>query len=103
MEFANPGLLGKSAAFKERFATPIERLGDAGASSRLRALTQPFVLRRVKTDTSIINDLPEKLEMEVVCSLTREQARLYQAVVADCSIASRPQRASSGAGWCSRP
>jgi len=83
MEFANPGLLGAPKSFKERFATPIERHGDAEAATRLRSLTQPFVLRRLKTDTSIITDLPAKIEMEVVCSLTREQASLYQAVVAD--------------------
>jgi SNF2 family DNA or RNA helicase len=83
MEFANPGLLGPPASFKQRFATPIERHGDVAAATRLRSLTQPFVLRRLKTDTSIITDLPAKIEMEVVCSLTREQASLYQAVVAD--------------------
>ena len=83
MEFANPGLLGAPTSFKERFATPIERHGDAEAATRLRSLTQPFVLRRLKTDTSIITDLPAKIEMEVVCSLTREQASLYEAVVAD--------------------
>ena len=83
MEFANPGLLGRPSAFKQRFATPIERHGDAEAAARLRSLTQPFVLRRLKTDTSIITDLPAKIEMEVICSLTREQASLYQAVVAD--------------------
>jgi hypothetical protein len=83
MEIVNPSLLGPPRQFKERFATPIERHGDDSAGARLRALTQPFMLRRVKTDTSIISDLPAKFEMEVVCSLTREQASLYQAVVAD--------------------
>ena len=83
MEFANPRLLGTPKQFKDRFATPIERHGNAEAGIRLRALTQPFTLRRLKTDSSIITDLPAKLEMEVVCSLTSEQAALYQAVVAD--------------------
>jgi SNF2 family DNA or RNA helicase len=83
MEFANPGLLGPAAMFKKRYAEPVERHGDAGAAQRLRQLTQPFVLRRVKTDKSIISDLPEKLEMEVFCNLTSEQASLYQAIVAD--------------------
>jgi len=83
MEFANPHLLGNPTDFKNRFSTPIERHGDTAASIRLRALTQPFVLRRLKTDTSIISDLPAKLEMEVVCSLTGEQAALYQGVVTD--------------------
>jgi hypothetical protein len=83
MEFANPKLLGDAAQFKRRFALPIERVGSTEAAARLRSLTQPFVLRRVKTDTSIINDLPEKLEMDVVCTLTGEQAALYQSVVED--------------------
>jgi non-specific serine/threonine protein kinase len=81
MDFANPGLLGTARKFKERFAEPVERHGDADAAARLRRITQPFVLRRLKTDRSIISDLPEKLEMEVLCNLTREQASLYQAVV----------------------
>lgn len=83
MEFANPKLLGDAADFKRRFALPIERVGSTEAAARLRNLTQPFVLRRLKTDTSIISDLPEKLEMEVVCTLTAEQAALYQSVVED--------------------
>jgi hypothetical protein len=83
MEFANPGLLGAAADFKRRFAVPIERLGDEDAGARLRSLTQPFVLRRLKTDATIIRDLPPKLEMDVVCTLTTEQAALYQSVVAD--------------------
>lgn len=81
MDFANPGLLGTATKFRERFAEPVERRGDADAAARLRRITQPFVLRRLKTDRGIISDLPEKLEMEVLCNLTREQASLYQAVV----------------------
>ncbi|MGZ4650289.1 MAG: SNF2-related protein [Kineosporiaceae bacterium] len=83
LDTTNPGILGSAAAFTRRFAVPIERHGDEDAADRLRTLTRPFVLRRVKTDRSIIADLPDKLEMEVVCSLTREQATLYQAVVDD--------------------
>jgi SNF2 family DNA or RNA helicase len=83
MEFANPGLLGAAAAFKRKYAEPVERHGDEEAAERLRRITGPFVLRRVKTDKSIISDLPEKLEMEVLCNLTGEQASLYQAVVDD--------------------
>jgi non-specific serine/threonine protein kinase len=94
MEFANPGLLGSAASFRQRFATPVERYGDEAAADRLRRLTQPFVLRRMKTDRSIISDLPEKLEMEVVCNLTREQAGLYQAVVED--MMARIEEAEAG-------
>ncbi len=81
LDLVNPGLLGTANDFRTRFAVPVEKRGDEEAKVRLRALTQPFVLRRLKTDTSIITDLPRKLEMEVVCTLTREQAGLYQAVV----------------------
>ncbi|MET7865369.1 DEAD/DEAH box helicase [Micromonospora taraxaci] len=83
MQFANPGLLGPAATFRKRFAEPIERNGDAEAAERLRRITGPFVLRRLKTDSSIISDLPEKLEMEVLCNLTAEQAALYRVVVDD--------------------
>jgi SNF2 family DNA or RNA helicase len=83
MEFANPGLLGSALSFKARYAEPVERRGDEAAAERLRRLTGPFVLRRVKTDKSIISDLPDKIEMEIVCNLTAEQASLYQAVVDD--------------------
>jgi SNF2 family DNA or RNA helicase len=83
MEFANPGLLGSAAGFRERYAVPIERHGDELATAELRRLTGPFVLRRLKTDTSIISDLPDKLEMKVWCNLTAEQASLYQATVDD--------------------
>jgi non-specific serine/threonine protein kinase len=83
MEFTNPGLLGPAATFRKRYAEPVERHGDEEAAARLRRLTRPLILRRVKTDRSIISDLPEKLEMEVLCNLTSEQASLYQAVVRD--------------------
>jgi SNF2 family DNA or RNA helicase len=83
LEFANPGLLGSAPTFKKRYAEPIERRGDDDAADQLRRFTGPFILRRVKTDSSIIADLPEKLEMELVCNLTAEQAALYQAVVDD--------------------
>ena len=81
MEVLNPGLLGSATAFHQRFAVPIERYGDDDAAERLRRATAPFILRRLKSDRSIIADLPDKLEMTVYCSLTREQATLYQAVV----------------------
>ncbi|HWD08226.1 MAG TPA: DEAD/DEAH box helicase, partial [Actinomycetota bacterium] len=83
MDFLNPGLLGDPKGFRTRFALPVERYGDEEAAGRLRRLTGPFILRRLKTDRSIIADLPDKVEMKVFCNLTREQATLYQAVVDD--------------------
>jgi non-specific serine/threonine protein kinase len=81
LEFLNPGLLGSGAEFRRSFAVPIERFRDADRAAQLRRLTGPFILRRLKTDRSIIRDLPAKNEMKVFCNLTREQATLYQAVV----------------------
>jgi SNF2 family DNA or RNA helicase len=83
MEFACPGLLGPAERFRQRFAIPIERNADAVATEQLRQLTGPFILRRLKTDKSVIADLPDKLEMKVWCNLTPEQASLYQATVDD--------------------
>ncbi|MGD0705302.1 MAG: DEAD/DEAH box helicase, partial [Trebonia sp.] len=83
MEFANPGLLGSAKAFRERYAVPVERHGSAEAAQELRRITEPFVLRRLKTDRSIISDLPEKQEMKVWSNLTQEQASLYAATVTD--------------------
>jgi SNF2 family DNA or RNA helicase len=83
MEFLNPGYLGSEAAFRRRYALPIERYRDPSATTELRKLVEPFILRRVKTDPTVIKDLPSKNEMKVYCSLTREQATLYQAVVSE--------------------
>jgi SNF2 family DNA or RNA helicase len=60
---------------------PIQVQRDEAAAQRLQRLTGPFLLRRVKTDKSIIADLPDKVEMKVFCTLTKEQASLYAAVV----------------------
>lgn len=80
MEILNPGLLGSASQFREQFAVPIERLGDASRAQHLRDLIKPFVLRRTKADPHIAGDLPDKLEMKVYCNLTLEQATLYQRI-----------------------
>jgi SNF2 family DNA or RNA helicase len=81
MTFLNPGYLGSEDSFKKQFARPIERTNDPQATEQLKQLTSPFILRRLKTDKTIITDLPEKIEMNVYCTLTQEQATLYQATV----------------------
>jgi SNF2 family DNA or RNA helicase len=83
MQFLNPGYLGSQKRFRGEFALPIERYRDPQATEQLRRLVGPFILRRLKTDPTIIQDLPEKLEMKVYCNLTPEQATLYEAVVQD--------------------
>ncbi len=81
LEFLNPGYLGPRNFFQRRFAIPIEKYGDRESLQTLRSLVRPFILRRLKTDKSIIQDLPEKQEMTVFCGLATEQATLYQQIV----------------------
>ncbi len=87
MEFLNPGLLGGAKQFHEEFFRPIQLERDADAAEQLRRRTGPFILRRLKTDTSIIADLPQKQEMPVYCPLTKEQASLYLAVTQEAEKA----------------
>jgi SNF2 family DNA or RNA helicase len=81
MDFLNPGLLGSQAQFRRHFFVPIQVMRDADSITQLKRLTSPFVLRRLKTDRAIIADLPEKQEIKDYCTLTREQASLYRAVL----------------------
>ena len=45
---------------------------------RLRKVIGPYILRRLKTDKSVISDLPDKVEMKTWATLCRKQAILYQ-------------------------
>jgi non-specific serine/threonine protein kinase len=80
-DFVNPGLLGTA----KEFASFAKRLGDRphGSYGPLRELVRPYVLRRLKTDKTVIADLPEKTEVKVFCPLSRQQAALYQQAVKD--------------------
>ena len=84
MDFLNKGYLYNWSTFKSEFAIPIERDGNSEKSNKLKKIITPFVLRRIKTDTNIIKDLPDKIETKEYAPLTKEQATLYQAVVKDC-------------------
>lgn len=83
MHVLNPGLLGTRTDFTRRFATPIETNHDQEAVALLKRITGPFVLRRLKSDRTIIDDLPDKIEQTEQCAMTREQASLYKAIVDD--------------------
>ena len=77
-DFVNPGLMGTSkefAAFSKGLADHPDGYG------RLRRMTAPFILRRLKTDTSIISDLPDKIEMKTWADLSRKQTVIYQQLV----------------------
>ena len=77
MDFTNQGYLGSAKGFKEEFANPIQREGDSRVAERFRKITAPFLLRRLKSDKSIISDLPDKIEQNEQALLTERQAALY--------------------------
>jgi SNF2 family DNA or RNA helicase len=81
--FLNPGYLGTQAQFRRGFELPIQKDNSPRQSATLKKLVEPFILRRVKTDQSIIKDLPDKVEQKLFCNLTKEQASLYEAVITD--------------------
>ncbi|OED34749.1 hypothetical protein AB834_06090 [PVC group bacterium (ex Bugula neritina AB1)] len=80
IDFLNPGYLGSEKYFKQKYSTPIERLNDQKASTKLKQIIRPMVLRRLKTDARIIKDLPDKIESKELCYLTAEQVSLYESV-----------------------
>ncbi|MDD5186691.1 MAG: DEAD/DEAH box helicase [Methanoregula sp.] len=83
MDFLNPGYLGSAASFQKQFSIPIEKHHDTGKAQILKQIVRPFLLRRLKTDKTIIDDLPEKMIAKEFCPLTKEQASLYEAAVQD--------------------
>ncbi|MFC9602553.1 DEAD/DEAH box helicase [Streptomyces niveus] len=95
LDWTTPGLLGRLAAFRTRYAEAVEG-GDQGAAERLSALVRPFLLRRRKSDPGIAPELPPKTETDRAVSLTTEQAGLYEAVVRETLAA------ISGAGGMER-
>ncbi|MGB6503198.1 MAG: DEAD/DEAH box helicase [Xanthobacteraceae bacterium] len=80
-DFINPGLLGSS----KQFSAFVKQLADRPHNpyAPLRELVRPYILRRMKTDKSIIADLPDKTEVKAFCLLSRKQAALYQQAVDD--------------------
>jgi len=82
-DFLNPGLLGFAAEFTRHTK---KMMGSAGGFSPLRKLVRPYILRRLKSDKSVIADLPDKTEVRTFCSLTKRQAALYQSAVDELRV-----------------
>ncbi len=82
-DFANPGYLGNTNWFNEEYAKPIEINQDKKRLEKFTKITSPFIMRRVKTDKSIISDLPDKIENNQICNLSKEQAALYKSITYD--------------------
>jgi uncharacterized Zn finger protein/superfamily II DNA or RNA helicase len=82
-DFILPGYLGNAADFRKQFRIPIEVMRSREQAEALRKITSPFLLRRLKTDKKIIQDLPEKIVSNEYAVLEKEQAALYESVVAE--------------------
>ncbi|PNQ85116.1 DEAD/DEAH box helicase [Paenibacillus polymyxa] len=80
-DFINPGYLGSSRAFSNRFMNAIEKEHNEQRTMDLQKLVQPFMLRRKKKDPAIQLDLPDKNEMKTYIHLTSEQGALYDQIV----------------------
>lgn len=81
MDFANKGYLGTIKTFNDEYAVPIQQKGDSDCAARFRRITAPMMMRRLKTDKNIINDLPDKIEQDEYAMLTPQQAALYHQVL----------------------
>lgn len=81
MDFANRGYLGTLSRFIKDIADPIRIHRDMHTVERFRKVTAPFLLRRLKSDKSVITDLPDKIEQNRYCDLTEKQAALYETVL----------------------
>jgi superfamily II DNA or RNA helicase len=93
-DFLNPGLLGSAkqfGAFAKRLASR-----EHNPYGPLRELVRPYILRRLKTDKTVISDLPDKTEVKAFCTLSRKQAALYQAAVTE--LERELDRAEEGMG-----
>lgn len=80
-DFTNKGYLGGVNDFQHKYSLPIEKYRDEEKIDKLKLATSPFILRRLKNDKTIINDLPDKIAFDEYCYLTKEQAALYENVL----------------------
>ncbi len=78
MDYANKGYLGNINKFKEDYSDPIQTFNDEHVINKFRRVTSPFMMRRMKTDKSIISDLPDKIELNQYAILSKNQAALYE-------------------------
>ena len=78
MDFTNKGYLGTVKKFKEDYSNPIQVYNDEQIANKFKKITSPFMMRRMKTDKTIISDLPDKIEQNQFAQLTKQQAALYQ-------------------------
>ncbi|MDQ3193077.1 MAG: SNF2-related protein [Bacteroidota bacterium] len=78
MDYSNRGFLGNAKEFNDSYGIPIQQSNDIEVAEKLKKVTAPFMMRRLKSDKTIISDLPDKIEMDCYSSLAKEQASLYE-------------------------
>jgi uncharacterized Zn finger protein len=86
-DYSNRGFLGNLKEFSETYGNPIESYNDADVALQLKKVTGPFMMRRLKSDKSIIADLPDKIEMDCFSTLVKEQASLYEKTLQEAMAA----------------
>ncbi|MFT4222223.1 SNF2-related protein [Dysgonomonas sp.] len=87
MDFANKGLMGSLNEFREEYSNPIQSRNDQEAANKLKLVTSPFMMRRLKSDKTIISDLPDKIEIDSFGYLAKAQASLYQKTLQEAMVA----------------
>lgn len=80
-DFVNKGYLSTLDNFKAKYVFRIERLEESSTLENFKTITKPFVLRRLKTDDNIKDELPDKIVNDIYCSLTKKQILLYNAIM----------------------
>ena len=80
-DFINKGYLGSLVDFGKNYSIPIERFKELTRAQKLKKAISPFMLRRLKTDKTIISDLPEKIVLDDYCYLTKPQVALYERIL----------------------
>ena len=85
-DFTNKGYLTSLKKFRQNYIVPIEKEKNQDTLNNFRQITQPFILRRLKSDKNIIKDLPDKIVNDIYCNLTKEQVVLYKETL-DSSMA----------------
>ena len=80
-DFINKGYLGSLVDFSKNYSIPIERFKELTRAQKLKKAISPFMLRRLKTDKTIISDLPEKVVLDDFCYLTKPQVALYERIL----------------------
>ena len=80
-DFVHKGYLSSLDKFKADYVMRIERLEETKTLEKLKTITKPFVLRRLKTDDNIKDELPDKIVNDIYCSLSNKQVKLYNAIL----------------------